>query len=351
MTNDEDRKYDPTPKRKEQFRKEGKFPRSRDAGAVLSIAAGLAVAMGTKDAAISAVGQLFDATLGDPGALARGELTSVSRAIWGAFLVLVVPVLVATSLAGTIAGLAQAGMAPNTELVGFKLERLDPLPKLGQMFSLKHGGFEVLLALAKVAIVGGVAYSVTRDELGVLLQLVLYDVAGGAALLAGALGRIVLKTLGAAALIAAADYAHSWWELSQQMKMTLQELKDEMRQEDGDPKLKAKLRSRARALSRKRMMADVRTATVVVANPTHVSVALRYEKSDPAPIVVAKGHDEVALAIRSKARENSIPIVENRALARTLDAEVPVGHPVKVEHFAAVAKVLAFVYKLKNKRR
>ena len=351
MTNDEDRKYDPTPKRKEQFRKEGKIARARDAGAVLSVAAGLAVAMGTREAATSAVGQLFEATIGDAGALVRGETSSVSRAIWGALLVLVVPVLVATSLAGTIAGLAQAGVAPNTDLIGFKPERLNPIPKLGQMFSLKHGGFEVLLAVAKVLIVGGVAYSVTRDELGLLLQLVFYDVAGAASLLAGALGRIVLKTLGAAALIAAVDYAHSRWELSKQMKMTLKELKDEMRQEDGDPMLKAKMRAKARALSRKRMMADVRTATVVVANPTHVSVALRYEKTDPAPIVVAKGHDEVALAIRTKAREHEIPIVENRALARTLDADVPVGHPVKVEHFAAVAKVLAFVYKLKQKRR
>jgi flagellar biosynthetic protein FlhB len=161
----------------------------------------------------------------------------------------------------------------------------------------------------------------------------------------------LLETIGAAFVVAAADYAYNRWNLSQEMKMTLKELKEEMRQEDGDPKLKAKMRAKARALAKKRMMTDVKTASVVVANPTHVSVALRYRNDDPAPIVVAKGHDEVALAIRTKAREHGIPIVENRPLARTLDAEISVGHPVKVEHFAAVAKVLAFVHRLKRRGR
>ena len=246
---------------------------------------------------------------------------------------------------------AQAGGAPNTEVVGFKLERLDPLPKLKQLFSLKHGGFEVALAVAKVVVVGGVAYSVTRDELPTLLGLWAHDVAGGSVILAGVIGRILLETVGAAFIVSAADYAHSRWKLSQEMKMTLKELKEEMRQEDGDPKLKAKMRAKARALAKKRMMMDVKTASVVVANPTHVSVALRYRNDDPAPIVVAKGHDEVALAIRTRAREHGIPIVENRPLARTLDAEVAIGHPVQVEHFAAVAKVLAFVHRLKRRAR
>jgi flagellar biosynthetic protein FlhB len=347
---DEDRKYEPTPKRKEQFRKEGKFARARDAGAVAALVAGLGVAMGMRDAGVEAVRALFAATLGDPGALSRGEVAGTTRALWGAFFVLVVPLCVATTLATAVAGFAQAGVAPNTEVVGFKLERLDPLPRLKQLFSLKHGGFEVVLAIAKVVVVGGVAYSVTHEELPTLLGLWAHDVAGGSSVVAGVIGRILLETVGAAFVVCAADYAYNRWTLSQEMKMTLKELKEEMRQEDGDPKLKARMRAKARALAKKRMMMDVKTASVVIANPTHVSVALRYRSADPAPIVVAKGHDDIALSIRAKARQHGIPIVENRPLARTLDAEVALGHPVQVEHFAAVAKVLAFVHRLKQRR-
>ncbi len=350
MADDEDRTFDPTPRRVEQFRKEGKIARARDAGAVAAIGATLAVVTGTKDAIVATVEELFARTLGDPGALARGETAAVSRALWSSFLVLGVPVMVGTALATTVVGLTQAGIAPNLDLVGFKADRLNPLPKLGQLFNPKHGLFEVALALLKVVLVGGVAYAVTAEELPALLGLWAHDPAGGLTVLADAAGRILLKTLGAAALVAGADYAQSKFQLMRQMKMTLKELKDEMRQEDGDPKLKAKMKSRARALARKRMMNDVKTASVVIANPTHVSVALRYSGKDPAPLVIAKGHDEVALAIRTRAREHGIPIIENRPLARTLDAEVAVGSPVKVEPFAAVAKVLAFVYRLKKRR-
>ena len=132
--------------------------------------------------------------------------------------------------------------------------------------------------------------------------------------------------------------------------MSLKELKDEMRQQEGDPKLKGRIRARARALAKRRMMNDVKKADVVVTNPTHVSVALRYQKADPAPIVVAKGHDEVALHIRSEARKYGIPILESRALARALDAEVNVGQAIPGAHYAAVAHVLAFVYRLRGRR-
>ncbi|NUO53426.1 MAG: flagellar biosynthesis protein FlhB [Polyangiaceae bacterium] len=350
MSQDEDRTFDPTPKRREQFRKEGKIARARDAGAVAAIGATFAIITGTKGAIVATVQELFARTLGDPGAITRGETAGVSRALWGSLFVLGVPLMIGTALATTVAGLAQAGIAPNTDLVGFKAERLDPTSRLAQLFNPKHGLFETALAMAKVLVVGGVAYAVTTDELPALLGLWAHDVAGALGILAEVAGRVLMKTLGAAALVAGADYAHSKWQLERQMKMTLKELKDEMRQEDGDPKLKAKIRSRARAIAKKRMMNDVKTASVVIANPTHVSVALRYSSRDAAPIVVAKGHDEVALAIRTRAREHGIPIVENRPLARTLDAEVSVGNPVKVEHFAAVAKILAFVFRLKRKR-
>jgi flagellar biosynthetic protein FlhB len=134
------------------------------------------------------------------------------------------------------------------------------------------------------------------------------------------------------------------------MKMTRKEREEESRNADGDPKAKARMKARARAMSKKRAMNAVKNADVVVTNPTHVAVALRYAAKDPAPIVLAKGHDEVALRIRAEARKHGIPILENRRLARALDAEVAVGRAVPAAHFAAVARILAFVYKLKGRK-
>jgi flagellar biosynthetic protein FlhB len=122
------------------------------------------------------------------------------------------------------------------------------------------------------------------------------------------------------------------------------------RAQDGDPKIKGRMRARARAMAKKRSLANVRKADVVVTNPTHVSVALRYGDRDVAPMVIAKGHDQLALLIRAEARRHGVPILENRALARALDAEVQICHPIPGAHFAAVARVLAFVYRLRGKR-
>ncbi len=152
-------------------------------------------------------------------------------------------------------------------------------------------------------------------------------------------------------MVAVVDYAYNRWQLERQMRMSDQEIKEEMRQHDLDPKIKAKLKERARQAARKRILAAVGTADAVVTNPTHISVALRYSDKDYAPVVVAKGHDELALRIRAEARKHGIPILENRRLARALDAEVEMGHPVPGQHYVAVAKVLAFVFKLKGRSR
>src|ERR1700689_4301093 len=143
--------------------------------------------------------------------------------------------------------------------------------------------------------------------------------------------------------MAVADYAQSKFSLEKQMKMSRQEMMEEGRQRDGDPKMKARMRQRARAMAKRRAMNKVKEADVIITNPTHVAVALRYGKKDPAPIVVAKGTDEIALQIRTEARKHGIPILENRPLARALEATVPVGHAIPAMHFAAVARVLAFV--------
>lgn len=351
MSDDQDqRTFDPTPKRREDFRKQGKFAKARDAGGIAAMAAVIGALLGTRGAASQAVSTLFTITHGDLGAFSRGEGTGVFWRAAGILGALALPAAIAGALAAAVASMAQAGLRFETEHLGFKVENLNPLPRLQQLVSPSHAGFETVFALLRVGAVGFVAYTSVRDELADLLSLGYGREIPTLSPLVGSLSRLTLKTLGVLVLLAAADYAHSRFKLEKEMKMTLQELKDEMRSNDGDPKVKAQMRARAKALARRRAALDMKNAAVVITNPTHVAVALRYGAKDPAPVVIAKGHDEVALQIRADARKHGVPIIESRALARSLDAEVPIGRPIPGAHFAAVAKVLAFVYRLKGRK-
>jgi len=351
LSDDAEKTHDATPRRRAQFRREGKFARARDAGAVVAIAATVGLVLGTKERIGQATKDLFAVCF---GALAKPQgaySDDVRRQAWVALLTLVAPPLFATAAVGCAVGLAQAGLVFSTEQLGFRAERLDPLPRFKDLFSPKRATKELLLVIAKVVVVGAVAFSAARQELPLVLGAGQAGLGSGAADLGGAIVRVTLKTLAGMVVLALVDYAESWFRIEKEMKMSLTELKNDMRSEEGDPKVKARMRSRARALAKRRMVNAVKNASIVVTNPTHIAVALRYDDGDPAPVVLAKGHDEFALEIRRKAREHGIPIVENRPLARTLDAEVAVGKSVKVEHFAAVARVLAFVFKLHGRRR
>lgn len=351
MSDDSERTHDPTAKRRADFRKQGRFAQARDAGAVAVIVATVGVLFAMRDTISSAVVQLLTSclrTVADPAAAREGAL---GQLVLGVALTLVVPPIVAAAMAGLAVGFAQAGIGFDSANLGVKWERLQPLTKLAEMFSPGRATKELALVLVKVALIGSVAYEAARSELPLAMLGAREAVPEAARELGGAIARLTLKTAIAMLVVAGIDYAQSRLRLERELKMTLKEVKDEARSEDGDPKVKARMRARARALARRRMMSDVAKASLVVCNPTHVAVALRYDANDPAPVVVAKGHDDVALDIRRRARERGIPVVENRPLARALDRDVPVGKPVKAEHFVAVARVLAFVYRMAGRRR
>jgi flagellar biosynthesis protein FlhB len=343
-----EKSFDPTPKRREQFRKDGRFARSKDAGGVVSTAAAIGVLLGSRAAIGRSIQLLFMGCFADLGAVGRHDADGVTSAALTVLGVLVAPTALAAAVGATAAGVAQAGLHVNLEAVGFKPERLNPLPRLQQLFSPKKGSVQALLSLLRVGLVGYVGYRALLIELPDLLSLSRVGVDVGATHIMDAAVRVLLNALFALALVSGVEYVQSRFSISKEMKMTRREVMDENRSSEGDQKSKARMRSRARALARKRSIANVKGATVVVANPTHISVALRYSPTDPAPVVVAKGHDDVALQIRAEARKHGIPILENRALARALDAEVHIGQPIPAAHFAAVARILAFVFKLRG---
>lgn len=351
MSDDSERTLDPTDQRREQFRKEGRFAKSRDASGVASTVAVIGILAGSWGALAHGTRVLFAQTLGDLGAMERVGPWSVIGTGFASMVDLAGPAVAAAALASAVVGLAQSGFRPYVEMLAIKPERLDPRGAIGKMFSPKRAGTETAVAIIRLALVGYVAWRAFEAELPVLVSLSRIPLSGALPVLASSMGRVFATATGALMLVALIDYGQSWFTLSREMKMTRKEQKDESRQSDGDPKAKARMKARARAIGRKRAMNSVKNADVVVTNPTHVAVALRYGPKDPAPVVIAKGHDEVALQIRAEARRHGIPILENRRLARALDAEVQIGRPVPPAHFAAVARVLAFVYRLGGKRR
>ena len=345
-----DRKFDPTPQRREEFRKQGRFARSRDAAGMASAVCVIGVLLGSRTAMMSTISRLFLASHGNLEALARGQPNDAVRMGWMALAAMAIPCLVAGASGAVVACLVQSGIRVDFDRVGFKPENFNPAGRLQQLFSPKRASVELVLSLLRVGVVGYVAYRASLVELNDVLSLARLPVEVGTGRIVGAVLHVVMAAGAAIAVIAIIDYGQSRFRVEREMKMTRQELADEMRRQEGDPKVKGRAKGRLRALAKKRALQNVKKAQVVVTNPTHIAVALRYDSGDAAPVVVAKGHDDEALRIRTEARKYGIPILENRALARALDAEVPIGHTIPVAHFAAVARVLAFVYRLRGRR-
>jgi len=351
VADESDKPHAATPKRREDARKEGKFARARDTTAIAMTLAVVGALVAYSDQQARVVEELFHRCHGDLGAISRGDGEVVFSALPGALWHLAAPPALAAAIAGGLAGAWQSGFRLYPDLLALKFERLNPLPGLQQLVNPKKAVTELVISLLRVGIVAWVCYRELRDDVPRLLGLTGAPVASSIGLIAEILVRLTLKALAVLVVLAVADFAYNRYTIEKSLRMSDQEIKEEMRQYDQNPKVKAKLREKMRAAARRRILAAVESADAIVTNPTHISVALRYSASDPAPVVVAKGHDDLALKIRAEARKHGIPILENRPLARALDAEVEIGWPIPGQHYVAVAKVLAFVYSLKGTRR
>ena len=228
------------------------------------------------------------------------------------------------------------------------LTKLDPI-KGAARFVSKRSLVELIKSLAKVALVGYVAYRTVFHEFENALYLVDMDVIETVRYVGRVAMTVLLKCCGVMVLLALLDFMFVRWEMEEKMKMTKQEQKEEFKESEGDPHLKARVRSIQQQMARRRMMSEVPKADVVITNPTHLSVALQYVQGEmDAPIIIAKGADNVAMKIREIATENKIPLVENVDVARAL-YKVDVGAVVPEQMFQAVAEILAYVYSLKRK--
>lgn len=262
-------------------------------------------------------------------------------------LVALIPSMILTVFA-VAANLVQHRPLLSTDPITPKFSKVSPISGFKRLFSAE-ALVNFAKGLAKLSVVSAVLWFVLQPEVNRLETMITAD----PATILSTFLEISLKIFGAViavvTVIALADYVYQrnrWW---QRQKMTLQETRDEYKQMEGDPKIKGRIRAIRNERSRKRMMAAVPQATVVITNPTHFAVALKYDRSMAAPLCLAKGVDAVALRIRTVATENDVPVVENPPLARALYASVEIDETIPAEHFKAVAQVIGFVMRLKDK--
>jgi flagellar biosynthetic protein FlhB len=346
----QERTEQPTSRRREDARKEGRYPASRDLPGALVLLGGLGVhAMAGGHVVTEALTQ-FERGL---TTLPTGDFTldaALSRcfdagvgAVRIAWPFLVVPAVIAAAT-----GLFQSRLALSFSAVKPKWERVDPAQGFKRLVS-GRSLVEVLKAILKLVAVGAVAYVTLRSD-WMLLMTASRDGAGVAAL-GGVLWNLWLR-MGLVFLgIAGLDYGYQWWQHEKSLRMTKQEVRQESKEQDGDPQLRARLRGIHRQMATRRMMTEVRRADVVVRNPIHVAIALRYDdKKMRAPRVVAKGERLLAQRIVEEAVKHGVPTVENPPLARALFKACAIGKEVPRDLYRAVAEVLAYVYALKGGR-
>ena len=260
------------------------------------------------------------------------------------------PVMFAIMLIGLAINFFQVGLNFNTESIEFKLDKLNPINGFGRIFS-KRSLVELAKSFFKILVIGFFLYRFIHEQILAMPQFMFFDLTTSLALVAEIIFQMAFIVIGVIMIMALMDYGYQKWQTTQDLKMTKQEVKDEMKQSEGDPQIKGKIRQKQRQMAMARMMKEVPKADVIVTNPTHYAIALSYQQGMSAPLVVAKGQDLVAQRIKEIAREARVPIIENKPLARASYAAVQIGDVIPQELYQAVAEVLAYVYRLKHARR
>lgn len=342
-----------TPKRREEARRRGQVAKSMDLnGAVVLVAALLALSLLAPHVAAVAEGAMRDgfARMAHPQqmmtAAGLGELFAMTAR---SLLLGVAPIAGVCLLAGIVANLGQTGIKPATQALVPDPKRLNPVNGAKNLFGTRML-FEGGKSIAKVAVVGVIVALALIPKLTDVSATVGASPAALGAQLASMVLAIAQRAAFAYLLIGAIDFGYQRWRHEKSLRMSKEDLKEEMKQHSLPAEVKGALRRRQLQQARARMMAAVPQADVVVVNPTHFAVALKYDGTKPAPECVAKGQDLIALQIRRLAEEHGVPVIEDRPLARSLHAAIEVGQLVPEELFQAVAQVLAYVYRVARRR-
>jgi flagellar biosynthetic protein FlhB len=345
---------EPTAKKREKFREEGKVAVSRDITGVAVSAAVMSVLVLQGPSLVEAMRDHF-ASIGEASATA-GHADSMSLAWIGvretasASFALLGGGILAALLVSILVGVAQTGGNFTTKVLSFKMERLGLWSGIKRTLFSMEALQQVGLSILKSVVLAGALAIVLWAAMPELMVLAHVSLGAAMAVVGDILLQIFVVALIGSALLAGIDWFLQRRRVHEQMKMSKQEVKEELKQQEGDPHIKARLRQRMREIGRNQMLAATRKADVIVVNPTHYAVALQYEFGQVgAPILLAKGTDAVAARIREVARKHQIPIVSNPPVARAIHATARVGQEVPPELYEMVARVLAYLYRLRNR--
>ncbi len=348
----EDKTEKATPKKKSDARKKGQVFQSREVSASLILIVTV-VAMrifgGTIYSQLSQyLKKTFDDYLTVKDAIDFNILANIFIDVLMVLAKTVLPLLLVAFFTALIVNYAQVGILFTLETLKIKGDRINPLSGFKRIFSLRSV-VELLKSIIKIIIVAWVAYSYLKSKTEQVLTLIDTDLMSVLIFIADAAFTVALRICMAMVILGFADYLYQRYDYEKSLKMTKQEIKEEYKQMEGNPEIKSKIKQKQRQMSLKRMMQDIPQADVVITNPTHFAVAIKYDSEKAAaPFVIAKGQDYIALRIKQIAADNKVQIVENKPLARTLYSTVDIGQSIPPDLYQAVAEILAFVYNLKN---
>lgn len=350
---DSNKTEEPTEKRKEDTRKKGQVARSREfTSAVTLLGATLLLAV-LGDYGLQKLEKFLTHSLNSIGQTVscEGDLTDLFTYVTRSFFSITLPVFLTMMVLGIAANLAQTGFVFSTEPLKPKFSKLNPIEGFKRMFS-GRALMELLKSIANIIIIGYVAISCVKSQIYRILMISDMGISAMYAIPKDIMQQELIRVSLVVSVIGIIDFIYQKRAFKKEMMMSKEEVKEEYKQEEGDPRVKSVIRQKQREMASRRMMHEVPKATVVVTNPTHFAVALRYEQGkDSAPVCVAKGANMVAEKIKKLARDNKVPVIENKPVARMLYRKVEINETIPVELYKAVAEILAVVYSLNKKAR
>ncbi len=348
----QERSEQATDKRRQDFRKKGQVAQSREVHTATLMSAFLLLWVFYGPMFWDNLQHLLSGLLSQVGTydLTPNSVMSLFKFILSRLALMLAPLLLLVLIVGFLSSFMQIGWLFTTKPLEPDLSKFDPIKGMAKFVS-KRSMLEVVKSLSKVLLIGYVAYQTVSGQFEQGLYLIDMPPVSTISYLSRIAFAVLLKTCGILIVLALIDFMFVRHEMEQKMKMSKQEQKEEFKESEGDPMLKARVRQVQMEMARKRMMAEVPKADVIITNPTHLSIAIAYRRHEmDAPQIVAKGADNLAMKIREIAREHDVPLVENVPVARAL-YQCEVGDAVPEELYKAVAEVLAYVYGLKGKNK
>ena len=348
-----DRTEKPTPKKLSDARKKGQVAQSREIPSAMILLTALGVFYFGSQAMAQQLSDLMKVSLRN---LDGGWIENIASVhlmtswLFEQTLTLLMPMMIALLVIGIVANVAQFGFNFKEDLMVPDFKKMNPISGVKRLISLKSL-VELIKSIFKIGFVGLIAYLMLQGELVTIPTLVHAEVVDTAIYMGRVAFKIAFFVCIGLIVLAAADFTYQRWQHRKNLMMTKQEVKEERKQSDGDPQVKSRIRAMQIEMAQRRMMEAIPTADVVITNPTHFAIAIKFDAEEmAAPQVVAKGADYIALRIREIAAENDVPLVENKPLARALYRSTELGDYIPADLYRAVAEVLAYVYRLKGIR-